>query len=434
MAATDTIVALSSGSTPSGVAVVRLSGDKSLILLEKLIGPLPAARSLALRSVRSANGSVLDQGLVAQFPSPNSFTGEDCAELHLHGSSAVVKAVLSELTTQKDVRLAEPGEFTRRAFENGRLDLVEVDGLGDLIAAETESQRTQALSRMSGGLTEQVEAWRDEIIFAMAEIEAQLDFSDEGDVSDLSLEVMRSRLSELAQSLRDALASYEGGRIVRDGFRIGLGGLPNAGKSSLLNRLARSEVAIVTDEAGTTRDLREVSINLDGQLVILIDSAGIRDTESKAEAEGVRRAIGMLEEADLALWLVAPDVKGDQSCPVDGTNIVTVFSKSDLGTVGEGLGFSAGTGAGMEELLDMIRERLGERVSGGGDVVLSHIRDRDAIKAALREVERAADALDSLELAAESLRRGVVALERLVGRVDAEQVLDRLFAGFCIGK
>lgn len=435
MAIPDTIVALASGATPSGVAVVRTSGPNALNVLALFCALVPVPRQLRVRSLRHpVSGAVLDQGLVVQFPGPESFTGEDCVELHLHGSSAVVRSVLDAMTALDGVRLAEPGEFTRRAFENGRLDLVEVDGLGDLIAAETENQRTQALSRMSGGVTEQIGRWRDELVFVMAEIEAQLDFSDEGDVSEMSQASMAARLDDLSNSLRAALKGYQSGRIIRDGFRIGIGGLPNAGKSSLLNKLAHSDIAIVTDEAGTTRDLREVLINLDGQLVILIDSAGIRDTVSKAETEGVRRALTMLEDADLVLWLVAPDVDGDQTCPIMGSQVVEIRSKSDINTDHTGLNVSTRTGDGTDGLLSLIRERVDTSLQRGQDVTISHIRDHTAISACLDAVQQAQLNLGEVELAAESLRRGVMALERLVGRVDAEHVLDKLFAGFCIGK
>ena len=329
----DTIVALGSGSLPAGVAVVRISGHNALFCLEKMCGSLPQRRVLGLRDLRDpVTKQVLDRGLVVQFPGPHSFTGEDCAELQLHGSRAVVQAVLKALIGIEGVRLAEAGEFTRRAFENGRLDLVEVDALGDLIAADTESQRTQAMARLAGGVSARIEQWRVEIIRLMAEVEAQLDFSDEGDVGELEAERLEADLRELIGSLEAGLSSYHRGRIVRDGFRVGIGGLPNAGKSSLLNMLAQSDIAIVTDEPGTTRDLREVAIDLDGQLVVLVDSAGIRATDSKAEAEGVRRAMAMLEDADLVLWLQAPDVVGDQRCPIASDRVVVVASKADLGT------------------------------------------------------------------------------------------------------
>lgn len=435
MAAPDTIVALASGALPAGVAVVRLSGPQAQNCLELVAGPLPAPRVMSYRSLRHpVTSEVLDQGLVVYFPAPNSFTGEDCVELQVHGSRAVMNALLRALTSLDGVRLAVAGEFTRRAFENGRLDLVEVDALGDLIAADTEGQRAQAIARLSGGVTARIDGWRDQIIGLMAEVEAQLDFSDEGDVGDLAAETLSEGLTQLETSLQEGFDSFGYGRIVRDGFRVGLGGLPNAGKSSLLNRLAQSDIAIVTDEAGTTRDLREVAIDLEGQLVVLVDSAGIRETDSKAEAEGVRRALTMLEEADLVLWLQAPDIEADQTCPVSGPQVVVLESKSDLGGSGDGLGVSAASGAGIPELLTLIGARISETRDAAGDLSMSHLRDRQALHSCLEEVRRARARLDQLELVAECLRRAVLELERLVGRVDAEQVLDELFSGFCIGK
>ncbi len=381
-----------------------------------------------------ATSEVLDQGLVVHFAGPNSFTGEDCAELQVHGSRAVVNSLLQALTYVDGVRLATAGEFTRRAFENGKLDLIEVDALGDLIAADTEGQRAQAMARLSGGITRKIDGWRDHIIGLMAEVEAQLDFSDEGDVGAFASSALNDGLAQLGTSLREGLSSYAYGRIVKDGFRVGLGGLPNAGKSSLLNRLAQSEIAIVTEEAGTTRDLREVAIDLDGQLVLLVDSAGIRDTESKAEAEGVRRALEMLEDADLVLWLKAPDIEEDQSCPVSGPHVVEIQSKADIRGEAGPFAISATSGEGIPVLLALIRARIAERRDAGGDLSISHLRDQRALSACLVELERAGSNMNELELVAECLRRAVLELERLVGRVDAEQVLDQLFAGFCIGK
>lgn len=435
MAGADTIVALASGALPAGVAVVRLSGPKSLFCLEQLCGVLTSPRLLSLKKLCDpVSGEMLDEGLVVHFPAPHSFTGEDCAEFQLHGSRAVVQRVLTSLTALEGVRLAEPGEFTRQAFENGRLDLVEVDALGDLISADTESQRAQAMARLAGGLTERIEAWRAEIISLMVEVEVQLDFSDEGDVSDMSFESLQSGLKKLILSLEEGLSSYSRGRMVREGFRVGIGGVPNAGKSSLLNVLAQSDIAIVTDEAGTTRDLREVAINLDGQLVILVDSAGIRDTDSKAEAEGVRRALDMMSGADLVIWLVAPDLSADQTCPISGPQVVVVDSKSDVGPGAGQHSVSAATQNGIAELLDLIRARVRLVTEANTDVTISHLRDHEALTACVWEVQRALRAGTELELVAESLRRAALSLERLVGRVDAEQVLDQLFAGFCIGK
>jgi tRNA modification GTPase len=309
----DTIVALSSGTLPSGVAVIRMSGPAVPELLRRHVGGVPKARRLTL--MRIGAQTELDSGLVAYFPAPRSFTGEECAELQVHGSPAGVRAILRTLAAEEGVRLAEAGEFTRRAFENGKLDLTEVEGLGDLIEAETENQRRQALARYEGGLSRRIDGWRETLLDLRAEIEARLDFSDEGDVDEVLPESFGAVLAGLKADLAEALASLTRGRIVREGVRVALAGPPNAGKSSLLNALAKSDIAIVTDEAGTTRDVREVPVDLGGQLVILVDLAGLRDTDSKAEAEGVRRARAEIARADLVLWLMAPDIATNEQPP-----------------------------------------------------------------------------------------------------------------------
>ncbi|UJW84329.1 tRNA uridine-5-carboxymethylaminomethyl(34) synthesis GTPase MnmE [Devosia sp. SL43] len=426
----DTIVALSSGAPPSGVAVIRLSGPDTAAILNDIAGTIPEPRRLTLRPI--GRESVLDRGLVAWFPAPHSFTGEDCAELQVHGSPAGVRAIL-KLITGKGARLAEAGEFTRRAFENGKLDLVEIEGLGDLLEAETENQRRQALARFEGGVSQRIDAWRDQLLDLRAEIEARLDFSDEGDVADALPASFGTQLADLSADIAAALASVEHGRIVREGIRVALAGAPNAGKSSLLNALARSDIAIVTDEAGTTRDVREVPLDINGQLYILLDLAGLRATDSKAEAEGVRRARLAIEQADIVLWLSAPeiaDVDPTQRSAAD----IRVGTKSDLATACDvDIAVSAATGQGLVELLAAI-ERLGQQLVGGEPSLLSHERDRLALASAVDALTMSRRQLEVPELAAESLRLASQALERMLGRLDAERVLDRLFASFCIGK
>jgi tRNA modification GTPase len=428
----DTIVALSSGALPSGVAVIRISGPQAGPLVRSLIGDLPEPRRLTLATL-AIDGAAVDTGLVAWFPMPHSFTGEDCAELQVHGSPAVVRALLRHLSTQPGTRLAEAGEFTRRAFENGKLDLTEVEGLGDLIAAETESQRRQALARLGGGVTKQLESWRGRLLDARAEIEAQLDFSDEGDVGALPAGFAQA-IAALREELLDAAASVGRGRIVREGLRVALAGPPNAGKSSLLNALARSDVAIVTDEPGTTRDVREVAIDLGGRLVLLIDMAGLRETASKAEAEGVRRAKEELARADLVLWLSAPDAPA--RAPDLPGPVWRIATKTDLEppTGLRDLAISTVTGAGLEDLIDRLALFAAEAAGDGEPVLVSRERDLAALEAAAAAIGDAQAQLRSPELAAESLRRASHALERLLGRMDAEAVLDRLFLSFCIGK
>lgn len=437
----DTIVALSSGSVPSGVAVIRLSGPACGRVLTDMLGSLPTPRHLKLADIR-LGGETLDRGLVAWMPGPHSFTGEDCAELQVHGSPAVVRAALRQLSSQPGIRLAEAGEFTRRAFENGKLDLVEAQGLGDLIEAETENQRALAYARLEGGLTRQVEGWRERLLDLRAEIEAQIDFSDEGDVGELP-ESFADQLKELHHELLLVLGTRAQGRIIRTGFRVALGGPPNAGKSSLLNALSKSDVAIVSDEPGTTRDLKEVPLDLKGQLVILIDSAGLRRTASKAEAIGVERARQALFDADLVLWLHAPDVEPLEPPerpelerrPWAQRELLRVGTKADIGAVPNiDIAVSTATGEGIPELLERLYEASGSSTIRAANVLVSHERDREALLGAAVSLTQAGQHLTEPELAAEDLRRASTALERLLGRMDAESVLDHLFAAFCIGK
>lgn len=429
MRAGDTIVALSSGALPSGVAVIRVSGPASGTILQTISPKGAEPRRLLLADIR-LGGEVLDRGLLAWMPGPQSFTGEDCLELQVHGSPATVRAILREITRFPEARLAEAGEFTRRAFENGKLDLTEVEGLGDLIAAETEGQRKQALARSGGQLSKQLDDWRERLLDLRAEIEARLDFSDESDVDDLPAGLV-TQLAALQQEFADAAQSVTGGRIVREGFRVALAGKPNAGKSSLLNALAKSDVAIVTDEAGTTRDIKEVPLDLGGQLVILVDMAGLRETDSKAEAEGVRRARGQIEAADLVLWLQAPDDDGDNVIPAGAWVINT---KADLRRSHEGRPVSAVSGEGITQLLEAVRAQVEMQVGSAEAPLVSRERDRIALEAAAGAVRQAVDDFGNEELMAEWLRQASHALERLLGRMDAEAVLDRLFLAFCIGK
>jgi tRNA modification GTPase len=378
------------------------------------------------------DGALIDTGLVAWMPAPHSFTGEDTAELQVHGSPAVVRTLLRSIASLPGVRLAEAGEFTRRAFLNGKLDLTEVEGLGDLIEAETETQRQQAVARLAGGISTRVAAWRETLLDARAEIEARLDFSDESDVAgELPAETIAA-IESLSSELGAAVESVARGRIVREGLRVALAGPPNVGKSSLLNALAKSDLAIVSDEPGTTRDVREVALDLGGRLVILVDMAGLRSTESRAEAEGVRRAEAEIARADLVLWLVAPDV--DPLDPPVQSPLWTVGTKADLAPVRAHYVLSVETGIGIDALLDALAAFAEAAGGAGAPALVSRERDLLALQSARDALGRFISDGATDELAAEHLRQASLALERLLGRIDTEQVLGRLFASFCIGK
>lgn len=429
-----TIVALSSAPGKAGVAVIRISGSRVRFVLETVAGVIPKPRIATLRRLLDPEGAPVDTALVLFFAAPASFTGEDVAELHVHGSRAVLARLLAILTALPGVRLAEAGEFTRRAFEAGKLDLAAVEGLADLIDSETEWQRQQALRQMDGALTGFAAGWRNSLIEAMSLLAAELDFSDEGDVSGPLQEQALALAGDVLTSLRLAIGGFAMGERVREGFVVVLAGPPNAGKSSLLNALARRDVAIVSPIAGTTRDTLEVRLDLAGLPVILIDTAGLRDSADPIEAEGVRRARALVARADLVLSLRGVD--SDPYRVESEAELLRVATKADLPGLalpGE-RAISVKNGAGLTELLAEIVTRL-QQVGSGEPALLTRERHRIAVADAITALERAVMARHGQgELLAEDIRVAVVALERLVGRIDVEDVLDRLFAGFCIGK
>ena len=441
---TDTIFALATAAGRAAVAVVRVSGPRSIEVLQKLAAPLPFARRAALRRLKSAAGEVLDEALVLWLPGPNSFTGEDSAELHLHGGRAGVEAVTAVLS-DLGLRLAEPGEFSRRAFQNGKLDLTQAEAIADLVDAETDAQRRQALGQLEGGLSARYEAWRKRLIGALARLEAAVDFPDEDLPEHLQTEV-GARIGALAADLEAALEDEGRGERVREGFRIALIGAPNAGKSSLLNRLAGREAAIVTATPGTTRDVIEVPAVIDGFKVLFADMAGLRQSSDPIEAEGVRRARAWAEGADLRLWLV--DQSGSQGLSPEAAALarpgdLLLLNKSDQ-TPGadaavraeglEALSLSAVTGTGMDALWGTLSARVA-RLTGGDFPAVTRLRHRRHLEDAARALRRGQEALmRSPELAAEDLRHAALALGRIAGRIDPEQVLDEVFSSFCIGK
>jgi tRNA modification GTPase len=388
MSPADTIVAPASGMSLAAIAVIRISGPETRAVLDALCGGAPPPRHASLRAIGLANAPLIDRGLVLSFEGPASFTGEDMAELHVHGGRAVIGAVIDAVLTLPGTRLAEPGEFARRAFENGKLDLTEVEGLADLISAETEAQRRQALAQAEGSLRALYEGWRAALVRAQALIEAGLDFADEGDV----IADVAGKADPIVGELRAAIARHladESGERLRDGFKVVIAGAPNAGKSSLLNALAKRDAAIVSEEAGTTRDVIEVHLDLGGVPVMLIDTAGLREAEGKVEAEGIRRALARAGDADLVLWIVdatapqwdAPRGIASRTPGEGGAVAVTVLNKTDL-VPGEGAGrdalrVSAKTGEGIERLIDMLAEKaaLGTE-QGAGAPVLTRARHR----------------------------------------------------------
>ncbi len=437
----DSIVALSSGRLPSGVAVVRLSGPRVRFALETIAGDVPEARKAALRRLRSADGSVIDTALVLFFPGPNSFTGEDVAEFHSHGGRAVVAALLRTLTAIEGVRQADPGEFTRRAFLNGKLDLVETEALADMIGAETEAQR-RFVVRNAGGVQSRLYAdWRRRLIHARAMIEAEIDFADESDVPGSVSDVVWADVAALAQEIERHVRGYHAAEIIRDGFDVVILGAPNAGKSSLFNALARREAAIVTDEPGTTRDLLEVSLDLQGVLVRVTDTAGLRRAAGKVEAIGMERAKARARSAELVLLLEDMAAPAEMDLPDIDAPLLRVGTKSDLlgpeGAAERHYAFeiSTMTGAGMEKLVAEIGRRADDATRQAGDILPSRLRHVELLGEARELLERAvaADATMS-ELRAEDLRLAADRLGRILGAVDVEDLLDVIFSQFCIGK
>ncbi len=429
--------------------MVRLSGPGVRGAVEALAGSVPPPREARLRRLVGADWAVIDQALVLWTPGPASYTGEDGAELHLHGGAAVVDA-LSEALLALGLRLAEPGEFTRRAFENGKLDLDQAEAVADLVDAETEGQRRQALAQLDGALGRRYEAWREALLEALANLEAAIDFPDEELPVDVSARA-RPPLEALAAQLGAALAGAGRGERVREGYRVAIIGAPNAGKSSLLNRLIAREAAIVTATPGTTRDVIEAPLLIGGFKVLLADTAGIREAADEIEGEGVRRARAWADSAALRLWVVDASASGgawrlaSDAARVGDLMLLNKADQpagSDAGWAGTHAGaaglavsnISATTGAGLEALHLALHRRVSDDLAGAEFPAATRARHRARLEEALAAVGRGLGALDSPELAAEDLRLAVRALGRITGRIDPEEVLGRIFASFCIGK
>ncbi|WIW46542.1 tRNA uridine-5-carboxymethylaminomethyl(34) synthesis GTPase MnmE [Bradyrhizobium sp. 62B] len=446
-----TIFALSSGRAPSAIAVVRVSGSQAGKVLTMLAGKLPAPRQASRRVLRDRAGEPIDDAMVLWFPGPASATGEDVAEFHTHGGRAVLATLLTSVSFIPNTRAAEPGEFTRRAFENGKLDLTEAEGLDDLIHADTDRQRRQALRQLQGLLGDRARDWRERIIEASALIEAGIDFSDEGDVPAELMAPAISAIKALHDEIAKVLATQAHSERLRDGLVVAIAGEPNVGKSTLMNQLARREVAIVSPHAGTTRDVIEVQLDLDGYPVTVIDTAGIRETDDPVEQEGVRRARARAEDADLVLWLVEPEQAVDpvplQSLQNSGTEsdrsggpVWIVRNKIDLrragGSAAPGeFAISARKGDGVPELVEALVKFAAEFFGASEGAVVTRARQRDLLSRASDSLRRSLELVEEgEELAAEELRAAAYALGRLLGRVDVEDVLGAIFQKFCIGK
>ncbi|MCE2491069.1 MAG: tRNA uridine-5-carboxymethylaminomethyl(34) synthesis GTPase MnmE [Alphaproteobacteria bacterium] len=447
-----TIVALASGRGRAGVAVIRISGPAAGSLVEQMAGVVPAPRVAVRAALRDPrNGQVLDDGLVLWFPAPASYTGEDVAELHVHGGAAVLSAVLSALCARQDVRIAEPGEFTRRAFLNGKLDLVQAEAVADLVDAETEEQRRQAVGQLKGRLSAVYDSWRVRLRDALAHLEAVIDFPDEELPEDL-ISSIRQNLGELLGEQTAHLEDGRRGERLRDGLYVVIAGAPNVGKSSLLNALARRDAAIVSERAGTTRDVVEVRLDLGGLPVIVADTAGLREGRDEIESEGIRRALARAETADLRIVMVeaSPAIKPDSRIrSLLDEDAMVVVNKIDLHEVAPGTRvegrqvwpMSVTAGTGLDSFLDALEKRVERRMGRGESPVITRERHRSSIEetaACLRRFMAGSENGEMtnarLELVAEDLRLAARTLGRVTGKIGVEELLDVVFRDFCIGK
>lgn len=438
MRPSDTIFALSSGATPSGVAVLRLSGPDAFVATQALASSIERQRGIWVRSIRRRNGELIDKGLLLTFPAPHSFTGEHCVEFQLHGGRAVVAALTEELRGL-GLRPAEAGEFTKRAFENGKLDLVEVEGLGDLISADTEMQRRLAIEQSAGGLSHLYMGWAQRLTKARALIEAELDFADEDDIPGSVSEQVWADVRLILEEIARQISATQQAGAVRDGFKVVIAGPPNAGKSSFLNAMAQRDVAIVTEIAGTTRDVLEVDLDIDGFLVRFSDTAGLRDTDDIVEREGVRRARHAVANADLVLLMHPLDSAPEQYLETLGqAPTIRVGTKRDLphpaGSLSTcDLSISTVTGEGLVELRAAILQHVQAAWASIGALGAGRLRHIAHLERASHFLQEALSGTE-LDLRAEGLRLAAEALGRITGRVDVEDLLDVIFSEFCVGK
>jgi tRNA modification GTPase len=438
----DTIYAVSTGAGMAGIAVIRISGSLAPQLLTDLVGNLPTPKMASVRRLRNPRSrSVIDQALVLWLPGPQTVTGEDVVELHVHGSSAVVDSLFSVFQTYGSVRLAEPGEFTRRAFINNRMDLVEAEGLADLLHARTEIQRRMAVGHMLGDASSVYETWRNEMMEILAHVEAAIDFVDEEGVAEAALRDVKVRTFALVKGLASAVAQSDRAGVLRSGVKVVIAGAPNVGKSSLLNRIAAREAAIVSSRPGTTRDVIEVAIVLAGLPVILTDTAGLRrDSTDEIEVMGMDRARAEWVAADIGIWVAASDVPAEMDAPA--LPDLRVFNKLDLVAPDSILvrneseiWISAKTGEGVDGLLVELERLVKERFSGMEQAVVVRTRHKVAVEESIRFLnESLLHDAENIELAAECLRKACYSMARITGRVDVEDLLGKIFSEFCIGK
>jgi tRNA modification GTPase len=427
----DTIFALASASGKAGVSVVRISGEDAFQVVSKITGSSTKVRYVGLRKIQDLSGVTIDYGLVVSFKGPQSFTGEDVVELHLHGSNAVVASVLRLLGSFRSLRSAEPGEFTRRALENNKLDLAQVEGLADLIEAETEAQRSQAFRVLSGDIGKKADIWRTDLLRSSALLEATIDFADEDVPEDVTPEVI-DIIDKTLNSLTLAVSGVNIAERVRSGFEVAIVGAPNVGKSSLLNRLAGREAAITSEIAGTTRDVIEVKMDLDGLPVTFLDTAGLRSTSDAVEAIGISKALERAALADLTLLISEDGQVPEQACLKKDD--LLVLSKADV--TGRDGAVSSITGQGIDQLISNITRILNKRSAMVG--VATRERHRVALTKSIKNLEDAQGKIKSgcteIEFIAEDIRLSVLSLDALIGRVDVESVLDEIFSNFCLGK
>ncbi len=439
----ETIYALSSGGLPSGVAIIRVSGPDCRNVVECVCPDFEFGKPVGLSGIIDPEqGNLIDEGLVLSFVEPSSFTGEDVVEIHIHGGRAVVDAVMGLLEKFSGLRHAEPGEFTYRAFENGKLDLMQVEGLADLLASESEAQRKLAIDAAGGRARVLLEKWLHQLVSMRALIEAEIDFVDEEDIPGSVSDQVWSQLEMMIDELDGHLSSVNTGQIIRNGFRVTLLGKPNAGKSTLLNCLAGRDVAIVSDIPGTTRDLLEVRLNLGGQVIIVTDTAGIQKTENLIEKEGISRAHQSAQTSDMTIWLHAADDKKVMADNASGADLV-VISKLDKSMSTEAIDFSGEydlaistvNDEGIGKLVSRISETAKRSVTGSEDILFSRQRQREGLLTAYNALCLAGGGVtEPLEIRAENMRIACDAFGKLIGRVDVEDILGKIFSEFCVGK